>query len=137
MNWQQRIHVVTGFSCWQITLHLLMIGVLVMGWLSGMLIQVSLGLCILYAVTLLAMLCLQHHHDQRWRDTVDFLEELTTAWYFAVLIIMLWLLSRVLHSHLLLALVGVVILTGPVMMSLLMKDKRISTIATQQHLSSK
>lgn len=113
MSWQQRIHVATGLSCGQIVLHLLVLAVLIIGWLSGALVPVALGICILYVATLLAMLFLQFHRDgERWRDTVDLLEELTTAWYVAVMLIMLWLLSHVLHSHLLLAIVGLVTLTG-------------------------
>ncbi|WP_255956312.1 YbhQ family protein, partial [Klebsiella pneumoniae] len=36
---------------------------------------------VLYSVTLLAMLFLQRHHEARWRDVGDFLEELTTTFY--------------------------------------------------------
>lgn len=82
MKWQQRVRVATGLSCWQIMLHLLVVAVLVMGWMSGALVRVGLGLCVLYSVTLLAMLFLQRHHEARWRDVGDFLEELTTTWYF-------------------------------------------------------
>jgi phosphohistidine phosphatase SixA len=35
----------------------------------------GLGLCVLYSVTLLAMLFLQRHHEARWRDVGDFLED--------------------------------------------------------------
>ena len=54
MKWQQRVRVATGLSCWQIMLHLLVVAVLVMGWMSGALVRVGLGLCVLYSVTLLA-----------------------------------------------------------------------------------
>ena len=67
MKWQQRVRVATGLSCWQIMLHLLVVAVLVMGWMSGALVRVGLGLCVLYGVTLLAMLFLQRHHEARWR----------------------------------------------------------------------
>lgn len=110
MKWQQRVRVATGLSCWQIMLHLLVVAVLVMGWMSGALVRVGLGLCVLYGVTLLSMLFLQRHHEARWRDVGDFLEELTTTWYFGVAVIVLWLLSRVLHNNLLLAVAGVAIL---------------------------
>lgn len=123
MKWQQRVRVATGLSCWQIMLHLLVVAVLVMGWMSGALVRVGLGLCVLYSVTLLAMLFLQRHHEARWRDVGDFLEELTTTWYFGAAMIALWLLSRVLHNNLLLALAGLVILAGPAVVSLLAKDK--------------
>nr|VUD29322.1 inner membrane protein [Raoultella sp. NCTC 9187] len=43
------------------------------------------------------MLFLQRHYEERWRDVGDFLEELTTTWYFGAAVIVLWLLSRVLH----------------------------------------
>ncbi|MEL0554757.1 MULTISPECIES: YbhQ family protein [Enterobacteriaceae] len=123
MKWQQRVRVATGLSCWQIMLHLLVVAVLVMGWMSGVLVHVGLGLCVLYGVTLLSMLFLQRHHDSRWRDVGDFLEELTTTWYFGVAVIVLWLLSRVLHNNLLLAVAGLAILAGPAVVSLLAKDK--------------
>ena len=47
MKWQQRVRVATGLSCWQIMLHLLVVAVLVMGWMSGALVRVGLGLCVL------------------------------------------------------------------------------------------
>ena len=56
MRWQQRVRVATGLSCWQIMLHLLVVALLVMGWMSGALVRVGLGLCVLYGVTVLLML---------------------------------------------------------------------------------
>ncbi|STQ13201.1 membrane protein [Enterobacter cloacae] len=93
MKWQQRVRVATGLSCWQIMLHLLVVAVLVMGWMSGTLVRVGLGLCVLYGVTVLSMLFLQRHHEARWREVGDVLEELTTTWYFGAAMIVLWLLS--------------------------------------------
>lgn len=124
MKWQQRIRVATGLSCWQIILHMLVVAVLVMGWMSRSLVQVGLGLCVLYAVTVVLMLALQRHHEERWRDIGDFLEELTTTWYFGAAVIVLWLLSRVLQNNVLLALAGVVILAGPALLSVLIKEKK-------------
>ena len=109
MRWQQRVRVATGLSCWQIVLHLLVVALLVMGWMSGTLVRVGLGLCVVYGVTVLLMLALQRHHEQRWRDVADVLEELTTTWYFGAAMIVLWLLSRVLQNNVLLALAGLVI----------------------------
>ena len=43
MKWQQRVRVATGLSCWQIMLHLLVVAVLVMGWMSGTLVRVGWG----------------------------------------------------------------------------------------------
>lgn len=79
MKWQQRVRVATGLGCWQIMLHLLVVAMLVIGWMSGTLVRVGTGLCVLYGVTVLLMLALQRHHEQRWRDVADVLEELTTT----------------------------------------------------------
>jgi len=110
------------------------VAVLVMGWMSGALVRVGLGLCVLYSVTLLAMLFLQRHHEARWRDVGDFLEELTTTWYFGAAMIALWLLSRVLHNNLLLALAGLVILAGPAVVSLLAKDKKLRNLSSEHRI---
>lgn len=134
MNWQQRVRVATGLSCWQIMLHLLVVAVLVMGWMSGTLVRVGLGLCVLYGVTVLSMLFLQRHHDARWREVGDVLEELTTTWYFGAAMIVLWLLSRVLQNNLLLALAGLAILAGPAVVSLLTKEKKLRDVASKHRI---
>ncbi|MBX8460422.1 YbhQ family protein [Enterobacter sp. RIT637] len=134
MKWQQRVRVATGLSCWQIMLHLLVVAVLVMGWMSGTLVHVGLGLCMLYGVTVLSMLFLQRHHDARWREVGDVLEELTTTWYFGAAMIVLWLLSRVLQNNLLLALAGLAILAGPAVVSLLTKEKKLRNVASKHRV---
>ncbi|ELI9004610.1 hypothetical protein RSM67_002336 [Enterobacter roggenkampii] len=134
MKWQQRVRVATGLSCWQIMLHLLVVAVLVMGWMSGTLVRVGLGLCVLYGVTVLSMLFLQRHHDARWREVGDVLEELTTTWYFGEAMIVLWLLSRVLQNNLLLALAGLAILAGPAVVSLLTKEKKLRDVASKHRI---
>ena len=134
MKWQQRVRVATGLSCWQIMLHLLVVAVLVMGWMSGTLVRVGLGLCVLYGVTVLSMLFLQRHHDVRWREVGDVLEELTTTWYFGAAMIVLWLLSRVLQNNLLLALAGLAILAGPAVVSLLTKEKKLRDVASKHRI---
>lgn len=134
MKWQQRVRVATGLSCWQIMLHLLVVAVLVMGWMSGTLVRVGLGLCVLYGVTVLSMLFLQRHHDARWREVGDVLEELTTTWYFGAAMIVLWLLSRVLQNNLLLALAGLAILAGPAVLSLLTKEKKLRNVASKHRI---
>lgn len=134
MKWQQRVRVATGLSCWQIMLHLLVVAVLVMGWMSGTLVRVGLGLCVLYGVTVLSMLFLQRHHDARWREVGDVLEELTTTWYFGAAMIVLWLLSRVLQYNLLLALAGLAILAGPAVVSLLTKEKKLRDVASKHRI---
>ena len=45
MKWQQRVRVATGLSCWQIMLHLLVVALLVVGWMSKTLVHVGVGLC--------------------------------------------------------------------------------------------
>lgn len=134
MKWQQRVRVATGLSCWQIMLHLLVVAVLVMGWMSGTLVRVGLGLCVVYGVTVLSMLFLQRHHDARWREVGDVLEELTTTWYFGAAMIVLWLLSRVLQNNLLLALAGLAILAGPAVVSLLTKEKKLRNVASKHRI---
>ncbi|HFS8234020.1 TPA: YbhQ family protein [Enterobacter hormaechei] len=134
MKWQQRVRVATGLSCWQIMLHLLVVAVLVMGWMSGTLVRVGLGLCVVYGVTVLSMLFLQRHHDARWREVGDVLEELTTTWYFGAAMIVLWLLSRVLQNNLLLALAGLAILAGPAVVSLLTKEKKLCDVSSKHRI---
>ncbi|EHN8715358.1 hypothetical protein BFX86_19095 [Enterobacter hormaechei] len=134
MKWQQRVRVATGLSCWQIMLHLLVVAVLVMGWMSGTLVRVGLGLCVVYGVTVLSMLFLQRHHDARWREVGDVLEELTTTWYFGAAMIVLWLLSRVLQNNLLLALAGLAILAGPAVVSLLTKEKKLRDVPSKHRI---
>ncbi|BBV66923.1 MULTISPECIES: YbhQ family protein [Kluyvera] len=134
MKWQQRIRVATGLSCWQIMLHLLVVAALVMGWMGGALVRVGLGLCVLYAVTVVLMLALQRHPEQRWRAFADVLEELTTTWYFGAAMIAVWLLSRVLHNNYLLALAGLAILAGPAVFSLLVKEKASGDLAAKHRV---
>ena len=134
MKWQQRVRVATGLSCWQIMLHLLVVAVLVMGWMSGTLVRVGLGLCVLYGVTVLSMLFLQRHHDARWREVGDVLEELTTTWYFGAAMIVLWLLSRVLQNNLLLALAGLAILAGPAVVAVLTKEKKLRDVSSKHRI---
>ncbi|MCZ3382607.1 YbhQ family protein [Kosakonia sp. SOY2] len=125
MKWQQRVRVATGLSCWQIMLHVLIVTLLVMGWMSGTLVRVGLGLCVLYGISVLLMLFLQRHHEARWREFGDVLEELTTTWYFGASLIVIWLLSRVLQNNYLLAVVGLAILAGPAVVSLLTKERKL------------
>jgi len=115
-------------------LHLLVVAILVMGWMSGALVRVGLGLCVLYGVTVLSMLFLQRHHEERWREVGDVLEELTTTWYFGAAMIVLWLLSRVLQNNILLALAGLAILAGPAVVSLLTKEKKLRNIASKHRV---
>ncbi|WPM83849.1 YbhQ family protein [Apirhabdus apintestini] len=133
MKWQQRIRVATGLSCWQIMLHILVVALLVMGWMSQAMVRVGLGLCVLYAVTLVLMLAFQRYHAGWRREPGDFLEEMTTTWYFGVALIAIWLLSRVLHNNVLLALAGLALLAGPALVSLLIKDKRRSGDLPAKH----
>lgn len=128
MKWQQRVRVATGLSCWQIMLHLLVVALLVVGWMSKTLVHVGVGLCALYCVTVVMMLVFQRHPEQRWREVADVLEELTTTRYFGAALIVLWLLSRVLENNFCWQLQGLAILAGPAVVSLLAKDKNYITL---------
>lgn len=134
MKWQQRVRVATGLSCWQIMLHLLVVALLVVGWMSKTLVHVGVGLCALYCVTVVMMLVFQRHPEQRWREVADVLEELTTTWYFGAALIVLWLLSRVLENNFLLAIAGLAILAGPAVVSLLAKDKKLHHLASKHRV---
>ncbi|WP_435929607.1 YbhQ family protein [Dryocola sp. BD613] len=123
MKWQQRIQVTTGLTCWQIMLHFMVVVALLAGWKMKALIPVGVGLCLLYVATVAVMFALQRFHSGRLRDIGDFLEELTTSWYFGSAMIALWLLSRVVESNLLIAAAGLVMIAGPAVYSLLAKDK--------------
>ena len=100
MKWQQRVRVATGLSCWQIMLHLLVVALLVVGWMSKTLVHVGVGLCTVLCVTVGDDTGVQRHPVQRWREVADVLEELATTWYFGAALIVLWLLSRVLENQL-------------------------------------
>ncbi len=123
MKWQQRVQVTTGLTCWQIMLHFMVVVALLTGWKTQALIPVGVGLCVLYVATVIAMFALQRFHSGKLRDIGDFLEELTTTWYFGSAMIALWLLSRVVESNLLIAAAGLVMIAGPAVYSLLAKDK--------------
>lgn len=123
MKWQQRVRVATGLSCWQIMLHLAVGLALFIGWQKAALVQVGAGLCLLYMFTVGLMFALQNFRSGRLRDAGDFLEELTTTWYFGTAMIALWLLSRIVHSSLLLTAAGLAMIAGPAIYSLTRKDK--------------
>lgn len=123
MKWQQRVQVTTGLSCWQIMLHLGVVCALLVGWKTATLIPVGIGLCLLYAATVILMFALHRVRTGRLRDIGDFLEELTTTWYFGNAMIALWLLSRVVENKFLLVGAGLAMIAGPIIYSLLAKDK--------------
>jgi hypothetical protein len=131
MKWQQRVQVTTGLSCWQIMLHLLVVCALLVGWKTATLIHVGIGLCLVYVATVVVMFALQPFRSGRLRDIADFLEELTTTWYFGSAMIALWLLSRVVENKFLLAGAGIAMIAGPIIYSLLVKDKASSDFATK------
>lgn len=124
MKWQQRVRVISGLSCMQILLNLAVIVLLVTGWFTARLVAVSLGFCLFYALMFLLMFVFQRQDNNKLREAGDFLEELTTSWYSGAALIALWLLSRVLHHNLLLALIGFAMLAGPALVSLLVKERK-------------
>ena len=133
MKWQQRVRVATGLSCWQIMLHLLVVALLVVGWMSKTLVHVGVGLCALYCVTVVMMLVFQRHPEQRWREGWQtMLEELTTTWYFwrsadcAVAVVpMYWKTTFAGNCR------GLAILAGPAVNVFAGEDKKL------HHLTSK
>jgi len=120
MKWSNRIQIVTGQNCLHIALHLLLIAALVWGWKHHALLQVSLLLLAMYASVFAAMLLTQRVPGLR--RIGDFLEDVTTTYYFGAAMLVLLVLSRVIHNNLLLGAVGVVMLAGPAVVSLLAKE---------------
>ncbi len=120
MKWSNRIQIVTGQTCVHIALHLLLIAALVWGWQHRALLHVSSVLLATYASVFTVMLMTQRL--PRLRRVGDFLEDVTTTYYFGAAMLVLYLLSRVIHNNLLLGCVGVLMLTGPAVVSLLAKE---------------
>ena len=120
MKWSNRIQIVTGQTCVHISLHLLLIAALVWGWKHQALIQVSMVMLAMYSAVFIAMLLTQR--VARLRNLGDFLEDVTTTYYFGAAMLVLFLLSRVVHNNLLLAGIGLLMLAGPALVSLLAKE---------------
>lgn len=120
MKWSNRIQIVTGQTCVHISLHLLLIAALVWGWKHQSLIQVSMVLLAMYSSVFIAMMLTQR--IPRLRNLGDFLEDVTTTYYFGAAMLVLFLLSRVIHNNLLLGGIGLLMLAGPAVVSLLAKE---------------
>ena len=121
MKWSNRIQIVTGQNCVHSALHLLLIAALVWGWKHQALLQVSTILLAMYVSVFAAMLLTQRL--PRLRRIGDFLEDVTTTYYFGAAMLVLLVLSRVIHNNLLLCAAGVVMLAGPALVSLLVKER--------------
>lgn len=120
MKWVNRIQIVTGQACVHIAMHLLLIALLVWGWKNQMLPEVSAILVSAYAVVFIAMVVTQR--IARFRMLGDYLEEATTTYYFGAAMLSLFLVSRFIHHNLLLGCLGLVMLVGPAVVSLLAKE---------------
>ncbi|MCU5772885.1 YbhQ family protein [Erwiniaceae bacterium BAC15a-03b] len=120
MKWSNRIQIVTGQTCVHISLHLLLIAALVWGWKHQALVQVSMVLLAMYSSVFVAMMLTQR--IPRLRNLGDFLEDVTTTYYFGAAMLVLLLLSRVIHNNLLLGGIGVLMVAGPAVVSLLAKE---------------
>ena len=120
MKWSNRVQIVTGQTCLHIATHLLVIAALVWGWKHKALIEVSSTLVAAYAVVFISMLALQR--SARLRRMGDTLEEVTTTYYFGAAMLTLFLISRFFHNNLLIGCLGVVMLVGPALVSLLARE---------------
>ena len=120
MKWSNRIQIVTGQNCLHIALHLLLIAALVWGWKHHALLQVSLWLLAMYAGVFVAMLLTQRVPG--FRRLGDFLEDVTTTYYFGAAMLVLLVLSQVIHNNLVLGAAGILMLAGPAVVSLLAKE---------------
>ncbi|NIF20748.1 YbhQ family protein [Candidatus Pantoea multigeneris] len=120
MKWSNRVQIATGHTCVHIAMHLLVIVALVLGWQHKMLVEVSSTLVVAYALVFITMLVTQR--SARLRALGDYLEEATTTYYFGAAMLSLFLISRVFHNPLLLGCLGLVMLVGPALVSLLVKE---------------
>ncbi|CAK9884511.1 MAG: Inner membrane protein YbhQ [Candidatus Erwinia impunctatus] len=120
MKWSHRIQIVTGQTCIHILLQLILLVVLVTGWRQALLPQVAMTLLAVYSLVFIAMLLSQTRPSLR--RIGDFLEDVTTTYYFAAAMLLLYLISRVIHHHLLLGLLGVMMITGPAIISLIARE---------------
>ncbi|MDL4913713.1 MAG: YbhQ family protein [Enterobacterales bacterium endosymbiont of Blomia tropicalis] len=120
MKWSNRIQIITGQTYAHIALHLLVIVALVWGWKHNALVEVCSTLVVAYAGVFITMLVTQR--SARLRTLGDYLEEATTTYYFGAAMMTLFLVSRVFHNSLLLACLGLVMLVGPALVSLLAKE---------------
>ncbi|MFJ5157948.1 YbhQ family protein [Pantoea sp. NPDC088449] len=120
MKWSNRVQIVTGQTCLHIAMHLLVVAALVWGWKHRALVEMSSTLVAAYAVVFITMLVMQR--SARLRRMGDSLEEVTTTYYFGAAMLTLFLISRFIHNNLLIGLLGVVMLVGPALVSLLAKE---------------
>lgn len=121
MRWFNRIQIITGQTCAHILMHLLIIVSLIAGWMHKQLIAVSMGLLVAYVLVFTAMLLAQRF--KLLRKFSDYLEEATTTYYFGAAMLLLFLISNFIGSALLLSLLGVTMLLGPALVSLLRKER--------------
>ncbi|GAA0487536.1 MULTISPECIES: YbhQ family protein [Tatumella] len=120
MKWSNRVQIITGQTCFHIAMHLSVIALLVWGWKHQLLVSVSGSLVAAYVVLLAAMIITQR--VTRLRVVGDYLEEASTTYYFGAAMLSLFLLSRVISNPLLVGALGVVMLIGPALISLLAKE---------------
>ena len=120
MKWSNRVQIITGQTCFHIAMHLSIVLFLIWGWKHRVLPEVSAGLVAAYVLLLAAMMVTQR--ISRLRRAGDYLEEASTTYYFGAAMMSLYLLSRVLHNPLLIGALGVLMLVGPALVSLLAKE---------------
>ncbi|KFD18066.1 MULTISPECIES: YbhQ family protein [Tatumella] len=120
MKWSNRVQIITGQTCFHIAMHLSVVVFLIWGWKHQLLSEVSAGLVAAYVIVLVAMMVTQR--IARLRLIGDYLEEASTTYYFGAAMLTLFLLSRVVHNPLLVGALGVVMLVGPALISLLAKE---------------
>lgn len=120
MKWSNRVQIVTGQNYLHIAMHALVVAALIWGWKHKALVEVCSTLVAAYAVVFITMLALQR--SVRLRSLGDYFEEATTTYYFGAAMMTLFLVSRYLHNALLLGCLGLVMLVGPALVSLLIKE---------------
>ena len=119
MKWSNHIKIITGQTCFHIATHISIITLLIWGWRHKALVDVSGILVLGYGLLLMAMLVTQR--IARLKRLGDFLEEASTTYYFGAAMLALFLLYRQWQNPFLIGMLGVTLLAGPALMSLLNK----------------
>ncbi|WWP00773.1 MAG: YbhQ family protein [Candidatus Dasytiphilus stammeri] len=121
MKLSNRIHIITGQKCEYIIINLIWITAFILGWKYHALVHISSVFVIFYNIIFMALLILQRH--SHWRQFLELLDDLTTAYYCEAVIITIFLLSRMIGDHLLLIFLVVLILAVPARFYLILKRK--------------
>lgn len=114
------IHIITGHNCLYLITNIILTIILIFSWKYKLFITVSSILVMIYIFIFILMLLIQH--NVRLYKLSDSLEEFTTSYYFSTYVLGMLLVSHLIHNNLLIICLGILLLAGPAIISLLPKD---------------